>query len=108
MLGKADLSHGNIAAKQDQRGQQAEQKNHGARIEKHGARAEQQEKPKAAPPVVPAAQVRGPPAAVDRQAGRHLGDPKMVNARLHDHFEGEFHPHRIEFERQHRVATKAA
>src|SRR3984893_13190469 len=57
---------------------------------------------------MPAAQVRGPPAAVDRQAGRNLGDPKMVNARLHDHFEGEFHPYRIEFERQHRVAAKAA
>jgi hypothetical protein len=32
----------------------------------------------------------------------------VVNARLHDHFECEFHPPRIEFERQHCVATKAA
>src|SRR5437868_13597894 len=66
VLGYAYPSHGNVAGKQDKRSQQAEQKNRGAGIEKHGTRTEQQEKPKAAPPVAPTAQVRWPPAPVDR------------------------------------------
>ena len=107
MLGKADASHRNVAGKQEHRGQQSEQKDRDAGIKKHGARAQQQKKAQAAPAVAPAAQVRRPPPAVGRQTGRHLGDAQVPDRRLDDHFEREFHPCRVEVERQHGVAAKA-
>ena len=60
------------------------------------------------PAVAPASQMRRAGTAVGPQHRRHLGDAQAADRRLHHHFAGEFHPRRLQIERQDGAAVEAA